>query len=103
LDADYRRSYRLDLKGGLLLCTWPGGQQLSLPFIYSNEVWGKDVWFHYGQMQSQMAARTNDDGSLSFITITPTLQGLEFVVARDGQGRTLITRDAQHEYLFKEE
>ena len=25
--------------GGLLLCTWPGGDQPSLPFVYSNEVW----------------------------------------------------------------
>ena len=64
---------------------------------------GKDVWFHYGQMQSQMASRTNDDGSVSFMTITPTLQGLEFVVEQGGQGRTMTTRDAQHEYLFKEE
>lgn len=26
-------------EGGLLLCTWPKGGALSLPFIYSNEVW----------------------------------------------------------------
>jgi hypothetical protein len=25
--------------GGLLLCTWPMGDQPSLPFVYSNEVW----------------------------------------------------------------
>jgi len=25
--------------GGLLLCTWPSGDQPSLPFVYSNEVW----------------------------------------------------------------
>jgi len=25
--------------GGLLLCTWPGEDQPSLPFVYSNEVW----------------------------------------------------------------
>lgn len=25
--------------GGLLLCTWPKGGALSLPFVYSNEVW----------------------------------------------------------------
>ena len=54
LQAVYRHNFRKDLsdhanpqrsvfafgnEGGLLLCTWPGGQQLSLPFIYSNEVW----------------------------------------------------------------
>lgn len=26
-------------EGGLLLCTWPKGGALSLPFVYSNEVW----------------------------------------------------------------
>jgi hypothetical protein len=26
-------------EGGLLLCTWPKGGKLSLPFIYSNEIW----------------------------------------------------------------
>jgi hypothetical protein len=26
-------------EGGLLLCTWPKGGELSLPFVYSNEVW----------------------------------------------------------------
>ena len=25
--------------GGLLLCTWPKGDQPTLPFVYSNEVW----------------------------------------------------------------
>jgi len=25
--------------GGLLLCSWPRGGALSLPFVYSNEVW----------------------------------------------------------------
>ena len=26
-------------EGGLLLCSWPKGGQLSLPFVYSDEVW----------------------------------------------------------------
>ena len=34
-----RPSYALGNEGGLLLCTWPKGQMLSLPFVYSNEVW----------------------------------------------------------------
>ena len=34
-----RSTYALGNEGGLLLCTWPKGGQLSLPFIYSNEVW----------------------------------------------------------------
>lgn len=34
-----RPSYGLGNDGGLLLCTWPKGSALSLPFVYSNEVW----------------------------------------------------------------
>ena len=34
-----RPTYALGNEGGLLLCTWPKGGQLSLPFVYSDEVW----------------------------------------------------------------
>jgi len=34
-----RPTYALGNEGGLLLCTWPKGDALSLPFPYSNEVW----------------------------------------------------------------
>jgi len=34
-----RPSYACGSEGGLLLCTWPKGGALSLPFVYSNEVW----------------------------------------------------------------
>jgi len=34
-----RPSYAWGGEGGLLLCTWPRGGELSLPFVYSNEVW----------------------------------------------------------------
>ena len=34
-----RPSYAFGDDGGLLLCTWPKGGMLSLPFVYSNEVW----------------------------------------------------------------
>ena len=34
-----RPSYALGDEGGLLLCTWPRGGAVTLPFIYSNEVW----------------------------------------------------------------
>ena len=32
-------SYALGNECGLLLCTWPKGEKLSLPFVYSDEVW----------------------------------------------------------------
>lgn len=34
-----RPTYALGSEGGLLLCSWPKGGKLSLPFVYSNEVW----------------------------------------------------------------
>lgn len=34
-----RPSYACGREGGLLLCTWPEAGALSLPFVYSNEVW----------------------------------------------------------------
>lgn len=34
-----RPSYACGAEGGLLLCTWPHGDALSLPFVYSDEVW----------------------------------------------------------------
>ncbi|HCE43071.1 MAG TPA: hypothetical protein DET40_05955 [Lentisphaeria bacterium] len=34
-----RPGYALGSEGGLLLCSWPKGDALSLPFPYSNEVW----------------------------------------------------------------
>src|SRR6185437_11442375 len=34
-----RPAYALGREGGLLVCTWPKGGKLSLPFPYSDEVW----------------------------------------------------------------
>jgi uncharacterized protein (DUF608 family) len=38
-DNPQRPTYANGKEGGLLLCTWPKGGELSLPFVYSNEVW----------------------------------------------------------------
>ncbi len=34
-----RPTFAIGDEGGLLLCSWPQGGMLSLPFVYSNEVW----------------------------------------------------------------
>lgn len=34
-----RPGFAMGLDGGLVLCTWPQGDKLSLPFPYSDEVW----------------------------------------------------------------
>ena len=54
------------------------------------------------QHKSEMATRKNPDGTISFITTAPGISGFEFVVAA-GAKRTLIVRDAQHEYPFTEQ
>ena len=64
---------------------------------------GSATVFDVGEWRSAVASRRNDDGTVSFITIDPTLSGFEFVVADEGGQRRLVTRDAQHEYVFVEE
>ena len=58
--------------------------------------------FDFGEWQSPMATRENDDGTVSFVTTAPGISGFEFVVGGDADPRTLVVRDAQHEYVFEE-
>jgi CubicO group peptidase (beta-lactamase class C family) len=62
---------------------------------------GKTV-FDFGEWRSEVASRKNPDGTISFLTIVPGLEGFEFVVGGAGGRRTLVTRDSQHEYVFTE-
>jgi hypothetical protein len=55
--------------------------------------------FDFGEWRSEVGSRENPDGTTSFMTIVPGLTGLEFVVG-EGEEKTLIMRDAQHEYVF---
>ena len=63
---------------------------------------GGAVVFDVGEWYSVVASRKNDDGTVSFITIDPTIEGFEFVVADKDGKRSLVLRDAQHEYAFEE-
>ena len=58
--------------------------------------------FDFGEWRSEMASRRNPDGTISFLTTAPGGTGFEFVVGAAGGKRTLVTRDAQHEYVFEE-
>ena len=49
-----------------------------------------------------MASRKNPDGTISFVTIAPGLLGLDLNVGGGSGERTLVVRDAQHEYTFTE-
>ena len=58
--------------------------------------------FDFGGWKSEVASRRNDDGTLSFVTVSPGEDGFEFVVADKDNTRSLVLRDAQHEYTFTE-
>src|SRR5262249_125725 len=58
---------------------------------------GARTVFDFAGWSSEVASRKNPDGSSSFITVRPGVPGFEFVVSTD---RTLVIRDAQHEYKF---
>lgn len=58
--------------------------------------------FDFGAWKSEVASRKNDDGTLSYVTISPGKIGFRFVVATSPTDRALILRDAQHEYRFDE-
>src|SRR5262245_48206527 len=58
--------------------------------------------FDFGPWRSAVASRKNDDGSTSFITIDPTIDGFNFVVGERNGKRALVIREAQHEYVFVE-
>jgi CubicO group peptidase (beta-lactamase class C family) len=64
---------------------------------------GAATVFDFGEWSSEMATRSNPDGTVSFVTIAPGLAGLELVVGTSGDKRSLVTRDAQHEYVFVEQ
>ena len=61
------------------------------------------VSFDTGGWTSEVVTRRNNDGTISFISVSPGAgAGFEWVVAdKDGQ-RALVTRDGQHEYRFEE-
>jgi CubicO group peptidase (beta-lactamase class C family) len=62
---------------------------------------GSQVWMAAGKWRSEVASRKNDDGTISLITISPTLQGIEFVMTGEKGPVKLVIRDAQHEYVFE--
>jgi CubicO group peptidase (beta-lactamase class C family) len=64
---------------------------------------GTATRFDFGEWASDMASRANDDGTSSFVTISPGTVGFfNFVVGNRQDKRTLTLREAQHEYVFVE-
>ena len=82
----------------------------TLAAKYANESLGELVvsraggktTFDFGEWKSEVATKENPDGSVSFVTIVPGMMGIELVVGSAQDKRSLILRDAQHEYVFVE-
>jgi hypothetical protein len=63
---------------------------------------GAATWFDFGEWKTEMATKTNPDGTISFVTIVPGMNGIELVQGTTNGKRSLVLRDAQHEYTFVE-
>jgi CubicO group peptidase (beta-lactamase class C family) len=63
---------------------------------------GAKVTFDFSVFESEVGSRVNPDGTTSFITIVPGMNGLEYVVGGSGNQRLLTLRDMQHEYIYFE-
>jgi CubicO group peptidase (beta-lactamase class C family) len=62
---------------------------------------GASTVFDMGEWKIDVASRKNSDGTVSFVTIGPALDGVDFIVGKSAAGKpTLTVRDAQHEYVF---
>lgn len=59
--------------------------------------------FDFGEFKTEMGTKKNPDGTVTFATIVPGFDDLELTVAEAGGKRTLVLRDAQHEYAFTEQ
>ncbi|NTX62939.1 hypothetical protein HUA74_20015 [Myxococcus sp. CA051A] len=63
---------------------------------------GAATWFDFGDWKSEVASRRGDDGTVTLVSSSPGEDGDEFVVANKDSKKSLVLRDAQHEYVFME-
>ena len=61
---------------------------------------GQGVAFEFRTIRSAMGTRKNDDGTLSFVSIDPTLLFFPLIVSQQAGKPTLRLIDSQHEYTF---
>lgn len=64
---------------------------------------GAGVEFAFRTMTTPMGTRRNDDGSISFVVLDPTLLFTPFTVGTGDGKKTLLLRDGQHEFAFLEQ
>jgi CubicO group peptidase (beta-lactamase class C family) len=58
--------------------------------------------FDLGRLRSEVGSRVNPDGTVSFITTSPDLFGLQYLAGTSDGKRSLTLRDMQHEYILLE-
>jgi CubicO group peptidase (beta-lactamase class C family) len=110
--AAQAKAYYEELAGERKLLTVPASADAAdkLVEFYSNSAVGNiavqrregRLYFDFGEFSSEMASRVNPDGTTSFLTMAPGLTGIEFVVGKKDDKKTLTLRDAQHEYVYAE-
>ena len=115
-DADVEQAAKNwfdNLATGRKLLTVPANPEQAgkLAARYANEALGTiavvksgaATVFDFGEWKSEVATKQNPDGTTSFVTIVPGMSGVELVAGTAGDKRTLVLRDAQHEYGFLEQ
>ncbi len=63
---------------------------------------GSGVQFAFRTMTTPMGTKHNDDGTVSFVALDPTLLFTPLVVGSKDGKRALLMRDGQHEFAFVE-
>jgi CubicO group peptidase (beta-lactamase class C family) len=110
--AAQAKAYFAQIAADRKLLTVPAdaAEAAKLAKLYRNEALGDIAvsrtgavtTFDFGEWKTEVASKKNPDGTVSFVTTKPGMSGVEFVVG-SGPARSLIIRDAQHEYVFSEQ
>ncbi|CAN5719911.1 hypothetical protein BH11MYX1_BH11MYX1_36120 [soil metagenome] len=61
---------------------------------------GGGTLFDFGEFKSEVASVENPDGTTTFSTILPGVEGFEFLAGETAGKPTLTIHDGQHEYVF---
>lgn len=101
LYADERKRYTLPPDPAKVAQIAPRYRSVDLGDIVFTRT-GDRLTGKVGLLTSDFATRTNDDGTASLVSVDPGLVGFEYVIGMKDGKRVLITRDAQHDYVFVE-
>ena len=54
-------------------------------------------------ISSEVATKTNEDGSISLVTVSPGFWGADILIGERDSKRVLILNDNQHEYVWEKQ